>query len=174
MRGKRKPKPHDPSTERITPAYAGKTLRQLLYSAAIADHPRVCGENYAHSLPADLPCGSPPRMRGKHLPSGTALLLNRITPAYAGKTMCFRLSVLLRADHPRVCGENVDFKYARGGAYGSPPRMRGKLILPLTFGGIRRITPAYAGKTISVSPFAPAATDHPRVCGENHVNICVT
>ena len=52
---------------------------------------------------------------------------------------------------------------------GSPPRMRGKLGEWEQRKPIYRITPAYAGKTISVSPFAPAATDHPRVCGENAI-----
>ena len=91
----------------------------------------------------------------------------RITPAYAGKTILFAIGGQGMKDHPRVCGENTpggDAAFARAG---SPPRMRGKLLprkpCMMRFG----ITPAYAGKTASISKTLLTYGDHPRVCGEN-------
>ena len=50
---------------------------------------------------------------------------------------------------------------------GSPPRMRGKQQLRVCFQFFRRITPAYAGKTIIYHRMHSKSRDHPRVCGEN-------
>ena len=52
---------------RITPAYAGKTLFQILFHMCYQDHPRVCGENATANPSAVGLLGSPPRMRGKHM-----------------------------------------------------------------------------------------------------------
>ena len=91
---------------RITPAYAGKTILERRYSRLQPDHPRVCGENATYTLTQWRSTGSPPRMRGKPLRLHGAYQHQRITPAYAGKTVNAAASVRLRPDHPRVCGEN--------------------------------------------------------------------
>ena len=72
--------------QRITPAHAGKTgfYRQPVWKAA--DHPRACGENTQHGIRHSIQCGSPPRMRGKHNAAHQCYVINRITPAHAGKT----------------------------------------------------------------------------------------
>ena len=49
---------------------------------------------------------------------------------------------------------------------GSPPRMRGKEAAPRLPCGAARITPAYAGKSLSETSIRPRLEDHPRVCGE--------
>ena len=49
----------------ITPAYAGKRPRYLGLERRVRDHPRVCGEKAAASVPQVEGSGSPPRMRGK-------------------------------------------------------------------------------------------------------------
>ena len=74
------------ATDRITPAGAGKTKLFRLFDTFKRDHPRRCGENnyitakeYAHS-------GSPPQVRGKPLLSSCFVVVQRITPAGAGKT----------------------------------------------------------------------------------------
>ena len=91
--------------------------------------------------------GSPPRMRGKLNVMKYLVALNRITPAYAGKTGWVILRARSSADHPRVCGENcLILRFRRK----SP-----------------RITPAYAGKTMHPAPAKGQQWDHPRVCGEN-------
>ena len=50
---------------------------------------------------------------------------------------------------------------------GSPPRMRGKLILIPCVQPRGRITPADAGKTRGYRPRRRPRQDHPRGCGEN-------
>ena len=71
---------------------------------------------------------------------------NRIAPACAGKT--------------------TPVSVARS-AKGSPPRVRGKLVIYLNGVDLPRITPACAGKTFHHVHDFDQAEDHPRVCGEN-------
>ena len=49
----------------ITPACAGKTVRQDLDHPEAWDHPRVCGENRSSRVSRSRSKGSPPRVRGK-------------------------------------------------------------------------------------------------------------
>ena len=86
MRGKRTAYEKEGSSQRITPAYAGKTERQSKRPRPPEDHPRVCGENCASFSFNSLNSGSPPRMRGKPSASASKISRSRITPAYAGKT----------------------------------------------------------------------------------------
>ena len=106
-------------------------------------------------------------MRGKLVYSSLPLSVSGITPADAGKTQTPPQCSRWERDHPRGCGEN-DFKLkSNRKEVGSPPRMRGKLVIPQIIDGIVTITPADAGKTplFSFSPNVDA--DHPRGCGEN-------
>ena len=111
---------------RITPAYAGKSLRRLVSLRAVKDHPRVCGEKQFVLTAAVAAVGSPPRMRGKVAGRASRNLLAGITPAYAGKRRGSSFCTLPFRDHPRVCGEKVRLWTASWKASGSPPRMRGK------------------------------------------------
>ena len=136
---------------RITPAYAGKTSTQVTSKLVARDHPRVCGENVLCWRKSVMQRGSPPRMRGKRLPRKIAIVADGITPAYAGKTDLRFANLEGAEDHPRVCGENRMSLFAWWTSLGSPPRMRGKRTAFET-GAVRdRITPAYAGKTLSHS-----------------------
>ena len=72
-----------------------------------------------------------------------------ITPAYAGKS---RIGIAVsgcRWDHPRLCGEKPNGWTISEDVTGSPPPMRGKG--KRFAAGCRRgrITPAYAGKSLS-------------------------
>ena len=49
---------------------------------------------------------------------------------------------------------------------GSPPPMRGKVFRYAGEYSFYRITPAYAGKSITSNPFTAHGKDHPRLCGE--------
>ena len=49
---------------------------------------------------------------------------------------------------------------------GSPPRMRGKGPHVSKMAFRLRITPAYAGKSLSAPKWSGVEWDHPRVCGE--------
>ena len=94
--------------------------------------------------------GSPPRMRGKVLKNRVKSGQPRITPAYAGKRRCRPIIELPSQDHPRVCGEKPIKVFSSFCITGSPPRMRGKVLLQ-SFDDTR-------------------GWDHPRVCGEKQDN----
>ena len=167
VRGKRNKVVTSTSDQRITPACAGKTGKKLLCGEYTSDHPRVCGENCERFDTRFRVVGSPPRVRGKLDFVVRALSDRRITPACAGKTGARRRREYGGADHPRVCGENSKEACWLKWLNGSPPRVRGKLILPLSAAPVLRITPACAGKTGNWGAKEAATADHPRVCGEN-------
>ena len=73
---------------RITPAYAGKSLRFLTRNQHFQDHPRLCGEKGKQGKSKQNQLGSPPPMRGKGRRVVRRHTGQRITPAYAGKSEC--------------------------------------------------------------------------------------
>ena len=85
-------------------------------------------------------------MRGKGSCDVYRLLHDRITPAYAGKSLFYRLSASAALDHPRLCGEKIFVDNFEWGGYG--------------------ITPAYAGKRRFYFVLCNGFWDHPRLCGE--------
>ena len=90
-------------------------------------------------------------MRGKVLAAGLHNLVDRITPAHAGKSEFRRAWVSGSGDHPRACGEKSSAASSSDWLLGSPPRMRGKdlpLVLAHNEAGI---TPAHAGKSINLA-----------------------
>ena len=89
----------------ITPAHAGKSTVEHQNGLHSQDHPRVCGEKLAFPAFLAREMGSPPRMRGKDMDTLQTVHDSRITPAYAGKSVCPVLLVGVVGDHPRVCGE---------------------------------------------------------------------
>ena len=68
-------------------------------------------------------------MRGKDIIHLTKPPIRGITPAYAGKRKQSVLIIVLTSDHPRVCGEKSGNLFWSNDGGGSPPRMRGKVIL---------------------------------------------
>ena len=92
---------------RITPACAGKRFYTVLRHCKVQDHPRVCGEKDALLSDLLLPVGSPPRVRGKVGPGDFFIIVNRITPACAGKRQKGGVGCVCVGDHPRVCGEKT-------------------------------------------------------------------
>ena len=150
----------------ITPAYAGKSFEGVWRLTLVKDHPRVCGEKGYSCFPSTSGAGSPPRMRGKVHGVLEELRCVGITPAYAGKSSGCSVAADPGRDHPRVCGEKPARSSCRAVSSGSPPRMRGKVMSlgANTFGS--RITPAYAGKSLTGSSGITGRKDHPRVCGE--------
>ena len=69
----------------ITPAYAGKSKSTFIGQSPAEDHPRVCGEKSKTKDTAAYTPGSPPHVRGKVIKNHMEVLMQRITPAYAGK-----------------------------------------------------------------------------------------
>ena len=69
------------------------------------DHPRLCGEKSTPSTGQNALPGSPPPMRGKDRAALGKVDHNRITPAYAGKSIGTHSAATTTQDHPRLCGE---------------------------------------------------------------------
>ena len=146
-RGKDGSPPPAPVRPGITPAWAGKRVMFHRPFLCLRDHPRVGGEKL-HKLVLFLPAeGSPPRGRGKAFWTIKVLAISGITPAWAGKSDMLCCSFFLGKDHPRVGGEKLASGAAKAGAWGSPPRGRGKVILHPIHCPHGRITPAWAGKS---------------------------
>ena len=85
MRGKVFSQHRKYNSNRITPAYAGKSHFRKIFFRPFRDHPRLCGE--------------------KKLDREEAKDLGGITPAYAGKRTNQYEPVDYSQDHPRLCGE---------------------------------------------------------------------
>ena len=105
-------------------------------------------------------------MRGKDFRDLQKVSFVGITPACAGKRHCPRFRLGRIRDHPRVCGEKALSALNRCAAWGSPPRMRGKVQLQPGQPAALGITPTYAGKSCWPSCVPAVSRDHPRVCGE--------
>ena len=132
----------------ITPAYAGKSLFCFCCRSLFWDHPRLCGEKRSFRAVVCKRTGSPPPMRGKATGRKSTESVNRITPAYAGKSREPRQADTCEWDHPRLCGEKQFSTAQTTITVGSPPPMRGKGKVRYLRRCTERITPAYAGKSI--------------------------
>ena len=166
MRGKDRSGTANARSERITPAYAGKSYRTHSVRQCLTDHPRLCGEKRSGGSTSSLVRGSPPPMRGKGEAFKGDYATSRITPAYAGKRLFIKLLEINSQDHPRLCGEKRNPRISYNHGKGSPPPMRGKASVPKMLQLSSGITPAYAGKSSRFCfPMNPS-WDHPRLCGE--------
>ena len=139
-------KPHSFAT-RLIPAWAGKTYHLPDTSSRTAAHPRVGGENAHAVLAAPMIVGSSPRGRGKRARSTPGNRLNRLIPAWAGKTLTAHLTRRIIRAHPRVGGENRRAPFGESRRSGSSPRGRGKPPARLRGAENLRLIPAWAGKT---------------------------
>ena len=132
---------------RLIPAWAGKTLVELIVHFARGAHPRVGGENLLRESKHRNDLGSSPRGRGKRKEPWYATPADGLIPAWAGKT-CIGY------------GSRPWFR-------GSSPRGRGKPAQTTTARRSQGLIPAWAGKTPEQPPTRPVPTAHPRVGGEN-------
>ena len=157
---------YDATDEGITPAYAGNTEIGFTVHVYDEDHPRVCGKyGTAPQLLAFVE-GSPPRMREILIDYVLEVRDERITPAYAGNTLCKLHHSRKLGDHPRVCGKYATHSVVLCLVKGSPPRMREIPLIGLKTCGSKGITPAYAGNTCTAPRMIHCTEDHPRVCGK--------
>ena len=90
--------------------------------------------------------GSPPRMRGKGDAVRDNLDAGGITPAHAGKRSFAGMFMWCGRDHPRTCGEKLEYRPIVIAQAGLPPRMRGKDLVGHADLFALGITPAHAGK----------------------------
>ena len=146
MRGKERLKTVNAADDGITPAYAGKSVKNQMDKTILGDHPRICGEKDRKRAWNPRQRGSPPHMRGKGIWWNSKGSATGITPAYAGKSNCGQWRYPVQRDHPRICGEKTTTSRKRPSMQGSPPHMRGKGLSDDGHFVAYRITPAYAGK----------------------------
>jgi len=150
----------------ITPACAGRRLRTRSHGMRVRDHPRVCGEEFGFNSRPHMGQGSPPRVRGGVLEARRTARRAGITPACAGRSVRGVRGVRSSADHPRVCGEELEVDYPERMSAGSPPRVRGGDKWANPCADCRGITPACAGRRVIAPSMLSRCRDHPRVCGE--------
>ena len=150
----------------ITPAWAGKSQTLHFNSHRTGDHPRVGGEKAKGKPKSQGHLGSPPHRRGKGWNPCWRGLLNRITPAWAGKRKKDARGGSSSRDHPRVGGEKGGRTISFPLALGSPPRGRGKVEWADKNLPSMGITPAWAGKRMRRRKQRQRQRDHPRVGGE--------
>ena len=166
MRGKDFHRSGFQTSDRITPAWAGKMRTGRQCRGLGWDHPRVGGEKVYRPTADPNNRGSPPRGRGKGTEFLPLEVLLGITPAWAGKRHRVPATRSPFWDHPRVGGEKIGGHRQCVRVWGSPPRGRGKvhvIHLPMVFRGI---TPAWAGKRQRYSSELQSVEDHPRMGGE--------
>ena len=133
----------------------------------------MCGKNSLFSVVVKVLPGSPPRVREKLLQRLNQSLSERITPACAGKAISTLAPMALARDHPRVCGKSFGSHVGIKTTSGSPPRVREKRFITVINRLKAGITPACAGKALSVISIALPAWDHPRVCGKSPFSVLI-
>lgn len=145
-RGEKKSSPHFPSPLVGSPHRRGEKLKSLL---ALGFH-----------------AGSPLRVRGKILSYPGRNSAPRITPASAGKRQTRSCGSREPRDHPRGYREKIRPQSISSRNTGSPPQVRGKARSGWCGRVRHRITPADAGKSLTLFRFKIADANHPRGCGE--------
>ena len=125
------------------------------------------GENQGRDYATPRLMGSSPRGRGKRALDLPVEIGNRLIPAWAGKTPGLRRPPPGHRAHPRVGGENCRRTLVRRWTADSSPRGRGKPLSRRTARAVRRLIPAWAGKTPRRSSSTFSSWAHPRVGGEN-------
>ena len=162
-------------SDRITPAWAGKSAESSGASGRERDHPRVGGEKISFFFTGCSPRGSPPRGRGKGPFEADLCGVEGITPACAGKRSLGLRRRTAAQDHPRVGGEKSYATRSTIKLLGSPPRGREKSFISSTVlsyqgspphgrGKVQQIpgtgikpgiTLAWAGKSSASQPWSP-------------------
>ena len=130
-------------------------------------HPRACGEHKLVVAAGRATVGSSPRLRG----TSHATIANkspiRFIPAPAGNMSRPRYRRMLRAVHPRACGEHIGNKRTYDTCTGSSPRLRGTSPTQTRTESMARFIPAPAGNILRTCATKPLAPVHPRACGEH-------
>ncbi len=153
--------------ERNTPASAGRTRLGPLLPGRPAEHPRVGGEDDLLQRDGWVRNGTPPRRRGGLRQLHRSETVHRNTPASAGRTRTGAGRRTGRAEHPRVGGEDATAPHVSLTVVGTPPRRRGGPMATSTLRHSARNTPASAGRTAPTARHRCCWPEHPRVGGED-------
>ncbi len=134
-------------------------------------HPRVGGDDLLWWAEDWADTGAPPRGRGRRAWGDRQHPGQRSTPAWAGTTKTGAGTRRRAWEHPRVGGDDRSCPGGVLGRWGAPPRGRGRLGLrdrPLP---PRRSTPAWAGTTRRRCSRAGPRWEHPRVGGDDQIEV---
>ena len=115
----------------IIPACAGSTLARNAMRPIRRDHPRMCGEHADRAGVGAVGAGSSPHVRGARNANAAESPSSGIIPACAGSTESTLKRLVIRGDHPRMCGEHVHVDALLRQGRGSSPHVRGALPLAL-------------------------------------------
>ena len=151
---------------RFIPACAGNSAHYNKPRPGKPVHPRVCGEQRSSIRGPTMLFGSSPRVRGTVRISKFLVVIRRFIPACAGNSPLSLAGLLLRAVHPRVCGEQAIRGTIAAASAGSSPRVRGTGRLRGLNHRRARFIPACAGNRATSARISSRVPVHPRVCGE--------
>ena len=151
---------------RFIPACAGNSSFAASRRHRTSVHPRVCGELVRGCVATHARFGSSPRVRGTPAIRLLVQAVGRFIPACAGNSCQHSASASSVSVHPRVCGELCTPASSAQGDTGSSPRVRGTRRTSSATRPDCRFIPACAGNSPCRGCRVPAATVHPRVCGE--------
>ena len=155
----------------LIPAHTGKTRRETPCCCRYRAHPRAYGENRQAGVPGSGAFGSSPRIRGKLLPADDVVVVTGLIPAHTGKTVIGVTAWMTLRAHPRAYGENQGEEYKDICAWGSSPRIRGKLNSAPVQNTPTGLIPAHTGKTCAHRECKSLRRAHPRAYGENTVRV---
>ena len=136
---------------RLIPARAGNTDWLSSQREAMAAHPRSRGEHSAYVARDRQAVGSSPLARGTRERVNRVGFDERLIPARAGNTVCWRMPTAASTAHPRSRGEHSQSGYMASVASGSSPLARGTRVYRFPFTVIQRLIPARAGNTAKSS-----------------------
>ena len=151
---------------RFIPARAGIGTCPTPRTAISAVHPRSCGDRYRVAMPAPLPFGSSPLVRGSVLYGAGTGNERRFIPARAGIGPITGLGVDGVAVHPRSCGDRSSTAAINSRAGGSSPLVRGSGWGHWGRSRSCRFIPARAGIGVPLPIAANIDAVHPRSCGD--------
>ena len=146
----------------LNPDYAGRAWPTLTEYVGLGATPQMRG-TLVSALANPRLYGSPPHMRGTPARPSPAVLVRRITPAYARNTNLAPWP-LRHYDSPLTIRGTLFEHVGTHMQCGPSPSMRGTRRYPAV--AVEGFTPAHAGNTAR-PPASPRPSEvHPRTCGE--------
>ena len=155
----------------LIPALAGTTTWAWPSARGARAHPRVGGDDCAIAHGVAQAVGSSPRWRGRRPGARLRHHRRRLIPALAGTTSASTSSPTKPRAHPRVGGDDRPHTPQARRTPGSPPRWRGRQAHRVVLLGPVGLIPALAGTTRRDRSPACSCTAHPRVGGDDDVDI---
>ena len=156
---------------RFIPACAGNSLLHQQAFQFCTVHPRVCGEQLIGLVNIGLSVGSSPRVRGTDYFFLSLAHKSRFIPACAGNSKDKEGESAPIPVHPRVCGEQGYLGRLDVNERGSSPRVRGTGSSHASNSRVLRFIPACAGNSFVRIVTCITTSVHPRVCGEQSVQV---